>query len=97
MNTQLIYRQAPDCLLEDMDGTALLFNPANATTLQLNASSQTVWGLCTGEHSVAEIIEALQEAYPDHAEQIVTDVAEVVTELADKGVLLLVDEGATDE
>jgi hypothetical protein len=84
MNLETHYQQAPECLLEDMDGEVLLYNPVNSTTLHLNAPSVVVWQLCTGENSVAGIIEALQEAYPEQAEQIHTDVVSVINELQEK-------------
>jgi len=85
-----LYKQVDECLLEDMDGELLLYNPKNATTLHLNGPSAIVWQLCTGEHSVDEMIEALQEAYPDQADQIEGDVVSVIQELKAKEVLELV-------
>ena len=85
------YQQVPECLLEDMDGEMLLFNPANATTLHLNGPSAIVWELCTGENSVADIVEALQQAYPEQATQIEADVTSVITQLIEKQVIRRVD------
>jgi len=87
MNLEGQYQQVPECLLEDMDGEALLYNPHNATTLHLNGPSRIVWGLCNGEHSVAEMIEALQEAYPAQADQIEADVVAVIKELQENDVI----------
>lgn len=81
------YQQMPECLLEDMDGEILLYNPTSATTLHLNGPSAVVWELCTGENSVAEIIDALQQAYPAQAEQIEGDVISVINELKEKQVI----------
>lgn len=87
MNKELIFKQDPDCLVEEMDGELLLFNPTKATTLHLNGPSMVVWNLCTGEHSVAQMIEALQEAFPDQAEQIEGDVLSVMKELKENDVI----------
>ncbi len=89
MDTKKIYRHAPDCLPEDMDGEILVYSPSMATTLHLNGPSSIVWGLCTGEHSVADIIEAVTEVYPDQATQVREDIIEVVEGLANKGFLIL--------
>jgi len=91
MKTQLHYKQCPDCLSENMDGDLLLFNPANTTTLHLDGPSSIVWKLCTGEHSVLDIIEGLQEAFPEQSEQIEGDVISVLKELIKKQVIDAVD------
>lgn len=90
MNKTDIYKQADECLLEDMDGELLLYNPSNSTTLHLNGPSGVIWQLCTGENSVQEMIDALKEAYPDQAEQIEADVVAVIKDLKEQQVLELV-------
>ena len=62
MKNSEIYKQVDDCLLEDMDGEMLLYNPSTSTTLQLNAPSAVVWQLCDGERSVQDIIDVVLEA-----------------------------------
>lgn len=90
MNLNTIYAQAPECLLEDMDGELLLYNPTTATTLHLNNSSAVVWELCNGERSLGDIVAALEEAFPGQAEQIKEDVAQVVQELGNSAALVKV-------
>lgn len=90
MDTSKRYQQAPDCLLEDMDGDLLLYNPTTATTLQLNGPSAIIWQLLNEQHSVAEIIAALQEAYPDQAAQIEGDVLQAVSEFVAQSVIEVV-------
>lgn len=92
MNTALKFKQHPDCLIEDMDGELLLFNPTNSTTLHLNGPSMVVWNLCTGEHSVAQMVEVLQEAFPEQSEQIEGDVISVIKELSENSVIIAVSE-----
>ncbi len=92
-----VYKQLGECLLEDMDGELLLYNPNNATTLHLNGPSAIVWHLCTGENSVAEMIEALKEAYPDQAAQIEGDVISVLQDLKANEVLELAASAQLDE
>jgi len=88
MDTQLIYKHAPDCLPEDMDGEILVYSPSLATTLHLNGPSAIVWGLCTGQHSIEDMIEALCEVYPEQAEQVRIDVIDVIRDLAERGFLI---------
>ena len=90
MNKTDFYQQIDECLLEDMDGEVLLYNPNNATTLHLNGPSVVVWQLCNGENSVQEMIEALQEAYPEQSDQIEADVISALTEIKEQEVLQLV-------
>jgi len=90
MNKNEVYKQADECLLEDMDGEMLLYNPKNATTLHLNGPAAVVWQLCTGENPVQEIIDALQEAYPEQAADIEADVIMVIKDLKAKEAIELV-------
>lgn len=90
MSNSDIYKQAEDCLLEDMEGECLLYHPGTTTTLHLNQPSVLVWKLCDGEMTVDNIIDALQEAFPEQAEQIAGDVEDVIKDLSDKQVLLKV-------
>jgi hypothetical protein len=85
-----IYKQSQDCLLEDMDGELLLYDPNSAATLHLKGSSAIVWDLCDGQRSAQDIIDVVQQTYPDQAAQITQDVASVVDDLCERNVLVLV-------
>ncbi len=89
MNNTDIFKQNEDCLLEDMDGEMLLYNPSSSVTLHLNGPSAIVWQLCDGERSAEEIIALVKEAYPDQSEQIEEDVASVIDDLSERNVLVL--------
>jgi hypothetical protein len=90
MNESDIYRQADDCLLEDMDGELLLYHPPSAVTLHLNGPSAVVWQLIDGERSIGEIIAVVKEAYPAQADQIAEDVASVMADLSSREVVVKV-------
>jgi len=65
-------KRLPCCLyLEDSEGKTLI---------KLNDSSSLVWSLCTGEFSVKEMIEMLEESYPDAGDVIRKDVYRVLDE-----------------
>ena len=85
-----IYRQSQDCLLEDMDGELLLYDPNSAVTLHLKGSSAIVWELCDGQRTIQDIVDLVQQAYPDQATPIGQDVASVVDDLKERNVLVLV-------
>jgi hypothetical protein len=90
MNKTNIYKQLEECLLEDMDGELLLYNPINSTTLHLNGPSAIVWNLCDGEATVQQMIDAVQEAYPEQSEQIESDIVSVVKDFVEREFLALV-------
>ena len=65
-------RRLPCCLyLEDGEGKTLI---------KLNDSSSLVWSLCTGEFTVKEMIDMLEESYPDAGDVISKDVYRVLDE-----------------
>lgn len=88
MNKTIIYKQVNDCLLEDMDGEVLLYNPNNATTLHLNDSSSLVWGLCNGESTVQQMIDTVCEAYPEQAAQIETDIVAALSDFLEHEIIV---------
>lgn len=90
MNLDNHYQKTPECLLEDMHGEMLLFNPGNATTLHLKGRSALVWELCNGEHSLAIMIDILKQANPTQADQIEGDVMAAIKELLENEVIQIV-------
>lgn len=97
MKTTDVYQHNEDCLLEDMDGEMLLYHPATAMTLHLNGPSAIVWQLCDGQRNAQQIIELVQEAFPEQAEQILADVTGVIDDLLEREVLQTVGQAACDD
>jgi hypothetical protein len=74
-------KRLPCCLyLEDSDGKTLI---------KLNDSSSLIWSLCTGEFSVKEIIELLEESYPEAGDVIRKDVYRVLDEFISENIITL--------
>jgi len=74
-------RRLPCCLyLEDSEEKILI---------KLNESSSLVWSLCSGEFSVREIIDLLEESYPDAGEVIAKDVYRVLDEFIAENIIEL--------
>ncbi len=74
-------RRLPCCLyLEDSEGKTLI---------KLNDSSSLVWSLCTGEFSVREMIDLLEESYPDAGDVIAKDVYRVLDEFIAEDIIEL--------
>ena len=63
-----------DFQLEEIDGEVLLYSPKATRSIYLNPSASLIWRLCTGEFSTQEIVESLQEQFPEQAESIADDV-----------------------
>ncbi len=63
-----------DFQLEEIDGEVLLYSPKATRSIYLNPSASLIWHLCTGEFTTQEIIESLQEQFPEQADTIVDDV-----------------------
>jgi hypothetical protein len=78
-----------DYRLEQLDDELLLYHPTETKILYLNQSASLVWGLCDGEHSVAEIVELLSQAYPEVAASIRDDVYAALVEFLQNGCIEL--------
>jgi len=63
-----------DFQLEEIDGEVLLYSPKATRSIYLNSSASLIWRLCTGEFSTQEIIDSLQERFPEQADTIAEDV-----------------------
>lgn len=74
MDNNSIPKKDEGFLCEEFETEILLYHPSNNKSFYLNQQAALIWELCDGENSVGNIIEILQEAFPDAAEQIETDV-----------------------
>ncbi len=59
----------------------------------INAHSALVWQLCEQKLSIAEIIDALVEAYPDNVSQISDDVAQIIRQFFKRRIIDIVCDG----
>jgi hypothetical protein len=82
-------KRVEDYRLEQLDEELLLYHPTETQILYLNQTASLVWGLCSGEHSVGEIIQMLSEAYPEAAEEIPTDVQDTLDQFLSVGCIEL--------
>jgi len=71
---------------ETLDDEILLYNPAQARVIALNASAALVWELCDGTLSRSEIVALISEAYPE-AGSVAADVDELFATLREAGAL----------
>jgi transcriptional regulator of acetoin/glycerol metabolism len=59
----------------------LLFNMRDGNYYSLNEVGSRIWELCDGDHSVAQLVEALKAEYDAPAESLTKDVLELLEEL----------------
>ena len=72
----------------------LLRHESTNHVVKLNNTGMLIWQTCTGDWTVGEIIEALQESYPDAAESMPKDVFRALDNLKDEEVITLSQESA---
>lgn len=85
-------RHNPDTAGRILDGEAVVVTPSDSRMHTLNAVGTWIWDHADGARSVAELAEALQEAFEVDPETARADTAAFVTELEGLGILVL-DEG----
>jgi hypothetical protein len=78
-------KRKPDYRLELLDNELLLYHPTETNIFYFNQTASLIWQLCDGQHSVAEIIELLKEAYPDAADTIPSDVTTTIQQFEEHG------------
>lgn len=82
-------KQNPQFRLEQMDDEHLLYSPLHTKTIYLNFSAALVWDLCDGENTVDQIVEVLEQSFPESKQQIRTDVMHSIDELVKNQALFL--------
>lgn len=92
MNISSKPRVSPAFAVEEFDREILLYDETGAKAFYLNDTANAVLQLCKEDVSVAQIIDYLQQAYPDQQDSIEQDVMTVVKMLAENKVIELLDE-----
>jgi len=75
--------------LEELDGESLLYSPSSTRTIYLNSTASLVWQLCNGQQSVGEIIDILQQSFPDGGDSVANDVCQCIQQLVTDQALAL--------
>lgn len=68
-------------LWRELDGEAILLDPQEGCSYNLNRVGTTIWKLLDGTHTLEDIAAALCEAYEVDYSQALHDVAQLVEEL----------------
>lgn len=77
----------PEYQMELLDGEVVLFHQSGLKIMHSNRTGALIWQLCDGKRTVAEIVHLLSGVYPDSAEQIQTDVPDLLTTLTAHGAI----------
>jgi len=64
--------------LEEIDGELLLYSPESTRSIYMNSTASIIWRLCDGQLTVGEIVELLQEAFPEARDSIEQDVIDSI-------------------
>lgn len=80
-------RQVSGFSLQRLDDDVLLYHPGLTRTLHLNDTAALIWQLCDGTRAIDAIVQALQEAFPEHREQIASDVPLTLQQLERDGAI----------
>ena len=64
--------------LEEIDGELLLYSPESTRSIYMNSTASIIWRLCDGKITIGEIVELLQEAFPEAKDSIEQDVIDSI-------------------
>ena len=78
--------------VEKFDNEILLFSETGNQAVYLNDAAYAVWLLCKENMSVGQMINSLEEVYPDQSEQIRNDVLAALETLQANGVINITNE-----
>lgn len=82
----------PSFVAEDFDSETLIYNEKGAQAFYLNDAANAVLQLCKEDLSIGQIIEYLQQNYPEQEKAIADDVLSVMETLVASNVVTLSDE-----
>lgn len=82
----------PEYSVEKFDDETLLYSEVGTQAVYLNDAAHAIWLLCKESMSVGQMIQYLEEVYPDQKEQIRNDVLAALETLQSNGVIEFTDE-----
>ena len=74
-------------LWRELDGEAILLNPKEGCSYNLNNVGTMIWKLLDGEHSIDDIAKAICELYEVEHEQALQDVRQLLNELRENNLV----------
>ena len=86
---EVVPRQLPGFTVKKIPCCYLLHHKDRQDAVKLNVTGMMIWQVCNGDWTVGEIIEALQQSYPDAADGMAKDVYRALDNLLDEQVITL--------
>jgi hypothetical protein len=74
-------------VVEDTGEEILIHQSGRSDVYYLNGTAALVWRLCDGQRTLPEIIELLTDAYPEDADNVRSQVPELLDELLENAVV----------
>ena len=72
-------------LREEFDDWAILFDPDTGHAFGLNPVSVFIWQRLDGDHTVADILQEMQDEFKDVPQEAETHIQEFIEDLKSKG------------
>lgn len=88
-----IIEQSPDLLISVIDNEAVILGIDNGKYIGLNEMGTEIWSMLSQPTKVSKLISALAELYSERDSIIKEHVIEFLSNLLDKSMIRLVDEG----
>ena len=88
MNFSQKFTLNPEYRVEKFDNEILLYAVSSTKGIYLNETAYLVWEMCANAHTPAEIIDLLEQAYPQQSATIAEDVSAAIQSLVDSGALV---------
>ena len=77
--------RSPDVTCWEVEGEAVVYNPASGSGHILNPTALGIWRMLDGTRSDRDIEQALAEAFPDSEDSIRVDVPVALRQLVELG------------
>jgi len=78
----------PGIIVQDMGGETLLYSAEGKAIHVLNPTAKRIWELCDGEHTAADMAQALRASFSITGEyDMMGDIHRTLEVFADKGLL----------
>ena len=76
-----------DVSVQELDGEALIYDPATADTHRLNRTAYLIWCGCDGRSATADLAARLTEAYDVERQEATQHAQRMVDELIQRGLV----------
>ena len=75
-------------LWRELDGEAILLNPKEGCSYNLNNVGTSIWKMLDGEHSIDDMAKSICELYEVESEQALQDLRQLLNELRENNLVI---------